>query len=164
MFNHFCSWHISMRTWKKLAQKLEWEESMHIPRAEYAWKQKFASRPRHPPGTHIKIHILQIPILKFRTPFWHYQDNPLTPSIHCQDTIDFQLSIFNKENLYDRWVGGWVGGWFLQEILPLCVSILQVGTCQIFSLAENPRWSRVWQYVEINEALNDKQRVLTKLG
>ena len=24
-------------------------------------------------------------------------------------------------------------------------SILQVGTCQILSLAENPRWSRVWQ-------------------
>ena len=106
MVNHFCSWHISMRTWKKLAQKLEWEESMHIPRAEYAWKQKFASR--HPPGTHIKIHILQIPILKFRTPFWHYQDNPLTPSIHCQDTIDFQLSIFNKENLYGGWVGWWM--------------------------------------------------------
>ena len=24
-------------------------------------------------------------------------------------------------------------------------SILQAGTCKIFSLAENPRWSRVWQ-------------------
>ena len=24
-------------------------------------------------------------------------------------------------------------------------SMLQAGTCQIFSLAENPRWSRVWQ-------------------
>ena len=34
-----------------------------------------------------------------------------------------------------------VGGWFFQEILPLCGSILQAGTCQIFSLAENPRWS-----------------------
>ena len=34
---------------------------------------------------------------------------------------------------------------FLQKILPLRGSILQVETCQIFSLAENPRWSRVWQ-------------------
>ena len=40
-------------------------------------------------------------------------------------------------------VGGWVV--FFQGIFPLCSSILQVGTCQIFSLAENPRWSRVWQ-------------------
>ena len=30
-------------------------------------------------------------------------------------------------------------------IMPLRGSILQVGTCQILSLAENPRWSRVWQ-------------------
>ena len=36
---------------------------------------------------------------------------------------------------------------FLQEIIPLCGSILQAGTCQIFSLAEDPRWSRVWQYI-----------------
>ena len=38
-----------------------------------------------------------------------------------------------------------VGGWFFQEILPLRGSILQAGTCQILSLAEYPRWSRVWQ-------------------
>ena len=31
-----------------------------------------------------------------------------------------------------------VGGWFLHKIKPLCDSILQVGTCQILSLAENP--------------------------
>ena len=31
-------------------------------------------------------------------------------------------------------------------IIPLRGSILQVGTCQILSLAKNPRWSRVWQY------------------
>ena len=42
--------------------------------------------------------------------------------------------------------GGWVGGPLLQEIMPLRGSILQVGTCQILSLAENPRWSRVWQF------------------
>ena len=41
--------------------------------------------------------------------------------------------------------GGWVAGGFLR-IMPHCGSILQAGTCQIFSLAENPRWSRVWQY------------------
>ena len=34
---------------------------------------------------------------------------------------------------------------FLQKIIPLRGSILQVETCQIFSLAENLRWSRVWQ-------------------
>ena len=34
---------------------------------------------------------------------------------------------------------------FLQEILPLRGSILQAGTCQIFSLEES-KWSRVWQY------------------
>ena len=34
---------------------------------------------------------------------------------------------------------------FLQEIIPLRGSILQAGTCKILSLAENPRWSRVWQ-------------------
>ena len=36
---------------------------------------------------------------------------------------------------------GWVGGWFFQDILPLRGSILQAGTCQILSSAENPRWS-----------------------
>ena len=41
--------------------------------------------------------------------------------------------------------GRWAGGRFFQEILPLRGSILQAGTCQILSLAENPRWSRVWQ-------------------
>ena len=42
-------------------------------------------------------------------------------------------------------VGGeWVGG-PNQRIMPLCGSILQAGTYQILSLAENPRWSRVWQ-------------------
>ena len=34
---------------------------------------------------------------------------------------------------------------FLQKIIPLRGSILQAEACQIFSLAENPRWSRVWQ-------------------
>ena len=35
---------------------------------------------------------------------------------------------------------------FCQIIMPLRGSVLQAETCQISSLAENPRWSRVWQY------------------
>ena len=31
------------------------------------------------------------------------------------------------------------------KIMPRCGSILQAGTCHILRLAENPRWSRVWQ-------------------
>ena len=39
-----------------------------------------------------------------------------------------------------RWrLGGWVAGWVI--IVPLCGFILQAETCQILSLAENPRWS-----------------------
>ena len=37
--------------------------------------------------------------------------------------------------------GGWVGGGPSQEIIPLRGCILQAETCQILSLAENPRWS-----------------------
>ena len=48
-----------------------------------------------------------------------------------------------------RLCGGWVGcaGYVvtIRIIMPLRGSILQVGTCQILSLTENPRWSRVWQ-------------------
>ena len=47
------------------------------------------------------------------------------------------------QNLLGVWVDGWVCIW--QEIISLRGSILQAGICQIFSLAENPRWSRVWQ-------------------
>ena len=43
-------------------------------------------------------------------------------------------------------VGGWVGGgWRVggswSRIMPRCGSILQAETCQILSLAEDPRWS-----------------------
>ena len=48
---------------------------------------------------------------------------------------------YKLENPY----GLWAGGCFFQEILTLRGSILQAGTCQIPGLAENPRWSRVWQ-------------------
>ena len=40
----------------------------------------------------------------------------------------------------------WVVGRFLLKIIPLRGSILQAGAYQILSLAENPRWSRLWQY------------------
>ena len=42
-------------------------------------------------------------------------------------------------------VGEWVGVWIIRAIMPPCGSILQVGTCQILSLAENSRLNRVWQ-------------------
>ena len=48
----------------------------------------------------------------------------------------------SKTCLSCGWPGGW---WFIRTIMPLRGSILQAGTCQILSLAENPRWSRVWQ-------------------
>ena len=38
---------------------------------------------------------------------------------------------------------GWVGGFM--TIMPRFDSILQAAMCQILSLVENPRWSRVWQ-------------------
>ena len=37
--------------------------------------------------------------------------------------------------------GGWVGGWVAGEKNALFGSILKAETCQILSLAENPRWS-----------------------
>ena len=37
--------------------------------------------------------------------------------------------------------------------MPLRGSVLQAGTCQILSLAENPRWSRVWQKKEESAVL-----------
>ena len=46
--------------------------------------------------------------------------------------------------------------------MPLRGSILQVGTCQILNLAENPRWSRVWQN-EIEYENGKNQDYLVKL-
>ena len=48
------------------------------------------------------------------------------------------------QHLQEKLSCGWVGG-PSQEMIPLRGSILQAETCQILSLAENPRWSRVWQ-------------------
>ena len=39
--------------------------------------------------------------------------------------------------------------------MPLYVSILQARTCQILSLAENPRWSRVWLLTIPNLSMSD---------
>ena len=55
-------------------------------------------------------------------------------------------NIKGKTSPYTRLAERIGSGRFLQKILPLRGSILQAGTCQILSLAENPRWSRVWQY------------------
>ena len=52
------------------------------------------------------------------------------------------VGVGTPHNIYRKSlaVGGWVGGPD-QEIIPLRGSILQADTCQILSLAENPRWS-----------------------
>ena len=59
-------------------------------------------------------------------------------------------------------MGGWMGGPLLQEIIPLRGSILQVGTCQIFSLAENPRWSRVWQKLDSKRKIERMKELITQ--
>ena len=42
-------------------------------------------------------------------------------------------------------LGGWMGVGGFMTIMPHCGSILQAGTYQILSLAENPRWNQVWK-------------------
>ena len=73
---------------------------------------------------------------------------------------NYSVDLINKS--YPVGVGGsvaepmwWVGcGAYVVAntfiIMPLRGSILQVETCQILSLAENPRWSRVWQKLTTN--------------
>ena len=76
--------------------------------------------------------------------FSHTPGRPQTPCINPQ--------------LVYSWYGwcikvGWrLAGWGNQSVIivPFRGSILQAETCQIFSLAENPRWSRVWQ-LELNQ-------------
>ena len=60
----------------------------------------------------------------------------------------------------DRRVVWWVGGWWVSRciIMPLCGSILQDWTCLIFSKAENPRRSRVWQYI-----FSEKTAIFTEI-
>ena len=44
-------------------------------------------------------------------------------------------------------VGRSAGQCLTMIILPLCGSILQVWTCQIFSFPKYPRWSQVWHWL-----------------
>ena len=71
--------------------------------------------------------------------------NPINfVNLGCIPNFSFldYVEVGRKDGL--RVGGGWVGGFMI--IMPRCGSILQAGTCQILSLAENPRWSRVWQH------------------
>ena len=72
----------------------------------------------------------------------HMKINAFRLLIWGGDTAHYNCEV----GLVGRWVGGCPG----QIIMHLCCSILQAGTCKIFSLAENPRWSRVWQYGTLN--------------
>ena len=47
------------------------------------------------------------------------------------------------------WVAGWLAGWVNSDYSANPGSILQAETCKILSKAENPRWSRVWQYIQM---------------
>ena len=46
--------------------------------------------------------------------------------------------------------------------MPRCGSILQAETCQIFSIAGNPRWSRVWQKIRKKNHVTRKEKGKTK--
>ena len=78
---------------------------------------------------------------------------------HCTFHLRVSGKIFKQENPYGRWVGG---GWVvLSKILPICSSILQAETCQILGLAENPRWSQVWQKIIMIVSLLQDSKKLT---
>ena len=69
-------------------------------------------------------------------------------SLGCMPNLSFlcYVEVQKKDGLrVGEWVAvdSWVGGFM--TIMPCCGSILQAETCQILSLAENPRWSQVWQ-------------------
>ena len=68
-----------------------------------------------------------------------------SPSCELRLHAKFQLPTVCRNQKKRCPAGGWLGG-FGSRIMPRCGSILQADTCQILSLAENPRWSRVWQY------------------
>ena len=83
----------------------------------------------------------------FKTTSWH---SLYTLQVLSRHTIDY-LQTFTKFCQNFKLGGGWVDEWvsgFWYMIKPLCGSILQAGTCQILSLAESPRWSRVWQQMK----------------
>ena len=88
----------------------------------------------------------------YAQPFHYYF---LPHHIHCNLSMQlpgrgghrtYFVGVGTPHNIYKKRLG--YGG-PSQRITPLCGSILQAGTCQILSLAENPRWSRVWQITQV---------------
>ena len=77
------------------------------------------------------------------------------PSTQLPPTFQTPFNTIRKKNPYGwwvgcRWVGGWQVGWgFFQQIISISGFISQAGTCKIFSLDENRRWSWVWQQQKI---------------
>ena len=87
----------------------------------------------------LNLHFCQVKLslIKYKTScVWHSKSK-------------FQSGVYSARKIY---MVGWSGGWFLQEIIPLRGSILQVGTCQIFSWAENQRWRWVWQFIGLKKS------------
>ena len=66
--------------------------------------------------------------------------NTVVALAQAETEVKFGLQVGAR--LTEKLSCGWVGGGSSQETIPLRGSILQAGTCQILSLAENPRWSR----------------------
>ena len=58
----------------------------------------------------------------------------------------FSLGWGHRTKYQENHYGRWVGGWFLQDMIPLCGSISQAGTCQILSL--------VWKKQNLNKEVN----------
>ena len=58
--------------------------------------------------------------------------------------LDIQTRVGTLHKILNMvwWRVGGLDGWFFQDILPLCGSILQAGTCQL------------WQYDKITKQLN----------
>ena len=101
-----------------------------------------------PPDIHVRNHDTFLTLL--RQP----SETPHTLPRHHRLRVEY---IQQEKSIW------WVGGTFFQKIIPLRCSILQVGTCQILSLAENPRWSRVWQLRSAKKSYLDKWHLWTNL-
>jgi len=63
--------------------------------------------------------------------------------LDIQTRVGTPHNIEVQSRLTAGWLVGWLAGWLAQSVIivPLRGSILQAETCQILSLAENPRWS-----------------------
>ena len=94
---------------------------------------------------HIKIESPNIMLLHTRT--LQILNRCRACLTHLRLLRQLQESILDafKVVLRVRAAAGAGGNEFLQIIMPRCGSIQQAETCQIFSIAGNPRWSRVWQ-------------------